>query len=121
MKRNFIIILLITLFSSASVHADFIGPDRSPRYNSVKQILKKPVDSVCITLQGNITEKLRDEYYTFNDGTGSIVVSIKNSKLRDITVTPNDVVEITGKINTGGFFSESLRATILVKSISLKK
>ncbi len=94
--------LLITLFFLLSplniTSADFVGPDKTPHYNSVKDVLDTPVDDVKIVLRGKITEKIAHERYKFSDDTGTIIVQIKDRLMKTITVKHTSTIEIYGEI-----------------------
>jgi len=62
---------------------------------------KKLNDDAYVVLQGNITDKIGDEKYTFQDKTGSITIEIDDDDWDGVDVTPADMVEIQGEIDKG--------------------
>jgi uncharacterized protein (TIGR00156 family) len=55
-------------------------------------------DDAPFDLTGNIIERLRDDYYTFQDETGTITAEIESFRFRGTTVTPETKVRITGEV-----------------------
>lgn len=86
-------------FSGPSSQGGFKGPDASnDNYVSVEQA-KKMRDDARVRLKGRIIERLDHDNYTFQDDSGKIVVDIDNHKWDGQTVTPENIVEITGEID----------------------
>ncbi len=56
-------------------------------------------DDAWVKLRGNITERLSDDRYTFRDETGTVNVEIDHKRWNGVTVTPQDKVEIQGKVD----------------------
>ena len=56
-------------------------------------------DDAWVKLRGNITERLSDDRYTFRDESGTVVVEIDHKRWNGVTVTPQDKVEIQGKVD----------------------
>jgi uncharacterized protein (TIGR00156 family) len=56
-------------------------------------------DDAPFDLTGNIVERLGDEYYTFQDETGTITAEIESIRFRGTTVTPETKVRITGEVD----------------------
>lgn len=84
-------------FSSDAL-AEFVGPDQSKRYNTIKDVLDHPVDDVKVSLKGKIITKISWNRYIFKDDTGEITVKIKPHKLAHVEITPETAVEIFGEI-----------------------
>ncbi len=76
---------------------------------------KRAWDDTWVVLRGHITRQIAHEKYIFADSTGEIVVDIDDKYIRYITVTPNDLVEISGEVDNE-FFE---RTEIDVKRISI--
>jgi uncharacterized protein (TIGR00156 family) len=55
-------------------------------------------DDTPFDLTGTIVERLRDEYYTFQDETGTITAEIEDRRFRGIQITPETRVRITGEV-----------------------
>ncbi|MBS3047399.1 YgiW/YdeI family stress tolerance OB fold protein [Enterobacter mori] len=56
-------------------------------------------DDAWVKLRGNITERLSDDRYTFRDETGTVVVEIDHKRWNGVTVSPQDKVELQGKVD----------------------
>ena len=56
-------------------------------------------DDAWVKLRGNITQRLSDDRYTFRDETGTVNVEIDHKRWNGVTVTPQDKVEIQGKVD----------------------
>lgn len=56
-------------------------------------------DDAWVTLQGNIIQRLSKDNYMFQDSTGQIKVDIDYDKWNGQTVSPTDLVEITGEVD----------------------
>ena len=56
-------------------------------------------DDSWVKLRGNITQRLSDDRYTFRDESGTVDVEIDHKRWNGVTVTPQDKVEIQGKVD----------------------
>lgn len=83
---------------SLPTNAAFRGPDMTPQYNTVQDVLTNPVDDTKVVLEGYITGKTSHERYIFKDGTGQITVEIDDKKIRHLDITPETKVRIHGEI-----------------------
>ena len=54
-------------------------------------------DDSWVILRGNIMSQIADEEYIFADSTGEITVEIDDKLFKGITVSPEDLVEISGE------------------------
>ena len=63
------------------------------------QKVKEMKDDSWVKLRGNITERLSDDRYTFRDESGTVVVEIDHKRWNGVTVTPQDKVELQGKVD----------------------
>ena len=61
--------------------------------------VKEMQDDSWVKLRGNITERLSDDRYTFRDESGTVVVEIDHKRWNGVTVTPQDKVELQGKVD----------------------
>lgn len=82
--------------SSAVQQGGFKGPGID--IMTVKDVLDMRDDS-RVRLKGQIIKNLGSEQYLFQDSTGQIEVDIDDKKWMGQTVTPNDTVEIYGKLD----------------------
>jgi len=54
-----------------------------------------------IVLQGNIIKKIRPDDYIFRDSTGKIKIEIDALGWKNMTVTPDTLIRIYGKLGNG--------------------
>lgn len=64
---------------------------------SVADVLKQADDSY-VTMQGFITKRLNDATYSFSDGTGNIILEIKDKIWRGQVVSPKDKIAVFGVV-----------------------
>ena len=57
-------------------------------------------DNVWARLRGSIEKKLSPDLYLFRDDSGAIVVEISDDEWDGQTITPSDIVEISGQIDS---------------------
>jgi uncharacterized protein (TIGR00156 family) len=60
---------------------------------------KSMSDDTWVTLRGTIVERISNDQYLFKDATGNVNVEIDHKRWNGVTVTPNDTVEIQGKVD----------------------
>jgi len=60
---------------------------------------QRMADDIRVTLKGYIVQQLDHKDYLFKDETGTIQVEIKNHIWNGVTITPEDLVEISGEID----------------------
>ena len=63
------------------------------------QKVKDMKDDNWVKLRGTITERLSDDRYTFRDESGTVTVEIDNKHWNGQTITPQDKVELQGKVD----------------------
>ena len=89
-------------FASSSLakkyHGGFVGPS-SVHVVTVEQA-KNMSDDTPVILRGHIESKVGKEDYMFRDTTGTIKVDIDDDDWNGLTVTPDDLVEIHGEVDT---------------------
>ena len=74
----------------------FVGPNGSSTTVASAKSLR---DDTWVTLRGNIIERISDDLYVFKDASGTINVDIDHKRWQGVTVTPQDTVEIQGKVD----------------------
>lgn len=74
----------------------FSGPSVSAV--TVKEASKMS-DDTPVVLKGKIEKHLGGDRYLFKDLTGTITVDIDDDEWRGLTVTPDDVIEISGEVD----------------------
>lgn len=60
---------------------------------------KKRSDNEYVALRGHIVQSLGDEEYQFQDSTGIITIEIEHKRWQGQVITPDDLIEIHGKID----------------------
>lgn len=105
MKKITTLLFITTLLVSGSALAKtenvlsqggFSGPSSQSVTVSEAQ---RMADDVQVTLKGYIIQKLDHKDYLFKDDTGTIQVEIKDHIWNGITITPEDLVEISGEVD----------------------
>lgn len=61
--------------------------------------IDKMNDGAWVKLRGNIVERLSGDHYLFRDASGTIEVEIDHKYWNGVTASPQDKVEIQGKID----------------------
>lgn len=82
---------------NAGASGGFTGP--GPGVITVEEA-KSRRDDAKVVLMGNITHSLGGEHYTFRDATGSVTVEIDHDKWKGQTISPSDLVEIQGEVDS---------------------
>ena len=96
-KIDAALLSLLLVLPASAAQAQFTGPSASPQPVTVAQAADARSGS-NVTLEGNVVGHLRDEYYTFRDGTGEIRVEIDRRTWNGREVGPDDRVRISGEI-----------------------
>ncbi len=104
MINKLLIAVLLTALS-ATATAEFVGPGSTKTLITVSQIDNKRNGS-RVTLVGLIINQVDDEFYTFQDDTGSMVVQIDHDELRGMKVTPETEVRIKGEVDDDDYDSK---------------
>jgi uncharacterized protein (TIGR00156 family) len=99
MKKPMLALLAFGLFTTAAM-AQFTGPNANAAPVTVAAAGEARLGS-NITLEGNIIERQRDDYYTFRDATGDIRVEIERDVWKGRQVGPEQKVRITGEVERG--------------------
>lgn len=114
--KKFAAITAIMMMTTAPVFAaegGFKGPSATPAQTQTQQggfvdnnanlttaaKVKDQKDDSWVKLRGNITERLSDDRYLFRDTTGTVNVEIDHKRWNGQTITPQDQVEIQGKVD----------------------
>ncbi|CNG72315.1 TPA: YgiW/YdeI family stress tolerance OB fold protein [Yersinia enterocolitica] len=85
-----------TTQTQPATQGGFTGPSTS---NTTVDKVKEMRDDTRVTLQGNIVERLGHDTYIFRDSTGTITVDIDSKRWQGQTITPQDKVQIEGKVD----------------------
>lgn len=121
MKRLFALILTATLAFPCVASAGFQGPQASQggfqgpttgvEADTVAKA-EKSWDDAYVVLTGNIIQRVAgsDDKYVFKDATGEIVVEIDFEIFAGRTVTPQNTVRLSGKVDKN--FMESAKIDV---------
>ena len=114
--KKFAAIAAIMMMTTAPVFAaqgGFTGPSATQTQTQTQQggfvdndanlttaaKVKDQKDDSWVKLRGNITERLSDDRYLFRDTTGTVNVEIDHKRWNGQTISPQDKVEIQGKVD----------------------
>lgn len=79
---------------------------------------KEMADDTRVQLKGKITKHIRSDHYEFQDASGTVEVEIDHKVWAGQTVSPQDMVEISGKVDKDAW---STKTEIDVKRLQLVK
>lgn len=80
---------------------------------SVASVLKLS-DDTYVTMQGFVTKRLGDEEYYFSDGTGNIILEVKDKVWHGQVVSPKDKIAVFGVVE-----EDDGQTIVEVKSLKL--
>ena len=102
MKKILASLALVLLLAAPAIAqtGGFSGPGAEGRKAQVSE-LKNLDDDTMVTLTGNILSKTGDEKYNFSDGTGTVTLEIDDDIFNNMTIDPNQRVEIYGEVDKG--------------------
>lgn len=98
--RRLFVLSAASLGLASSALAQFTGPSVQGQAATVAEALNLRVGRY-VTLEGNVVAHQREDYYSFQDATGTIRVEIPPERFGGQEVGPNDRVRIMGEIDTG--------------------
>lgn len=104
MLYKFSIAMLVTALC-ATASAEFIGPGANSTLVKVNQV-KGMRDDSRVTLVGTLVNEVAEEFYTFQDDSGNMVVQIDHDELRGLTVTPETRIRIRGEVDDDKYDSQ---------------
>lgn len=116
MMKKFAAIAAIMMMTTAPVFAaqgGFNGPSATQTQSQPAQggfvdndanlttaaKVKDLKDDAWVKLRGNITERQSDDRYLFRDESGTVNIEIDHKRWNGQTITPQDKVEIQGKVD----------------------
>lgn len=79
------------------------GGFNNPLTISTVEQAKQMNKDAWVTLQGKIVKQIGEEDYLFRDNTGDINIEIDHKYWQGRTVTPDDIIQITGEVDTHRF------------------
>jgi uncharacterized protein (TIGR00156 family) len=89
--------IVAALILAAPAVAQFSGPGQGS-VTTVAEALEAR-DDTPFDITGNIVEQIRDDYFIFEDATGTMVAEIERRQFRNQPVTPETTVRITGEVD----------------------
>jgi uncharacterized protein (TIGR00156 family) len=98
-RRKFLLMSLSAVVATPAI-AQFTGPSAQGAPSTVADARNARIGTY-VTLEGNIVERLREDYYTFSDGTDEIMVEVSPRTFAGQAVTPETRVRIVGEVDTG--------------------
>ena len=101
MSLKLIVTLVIFLIPVASI-AQFTGPVADRAQLTVEQALEARVGTYAV-ITGQIINQIREDYYTFRDGTGDIRIEIAPNVWNNQEVTPQTTVRLHVEVDTNLF------------------
>ena len=123
MKRLFALVLAATL-AAPTIAAGFQGPNsaqgggfQGPTTGIEADTVAKAQNDARVVLTGNITQRVAgsDDKYIFKDTTGEMIVEIDFELFAGRTVTPQNKVRLSGKVDKD--FMESPKVDVKVLEI----
>lgn len=99
MFRIILISIMLLLFATG-VSAEFIGPGSMWSQITVSDIPSKK-DNARVSLVGHLINQVDEEYYTFQDETGKMVIEVHPNELVELTITPETRIKIIGEVDDG--------------------
>ncbi|AKZ63741.1 hypothetical protein F506_14660 [Herbaspirillum hiltneri N3] len=91
-------LVTIAATSAIPVFAQYTGPSHKPAIQTVASAAKS-ADDTPVVLVGTIIAKLRDEHYTFQDGSGKIEIEIDDKHFPSTPINETTKVRIHGKVD----------------------
>jgi len=98
MLKGLMSVLFASLFSM-SAFAAFVGPGATSIQTITAKEALELADDSKVALQGTLVKQTAEEHYLFKDQSGEVMVEIEDEDFRQVTVTPQDNVRITGEID----------------------
>lgn len=94
-----VLTILVTSVLSFNVFAAFVGPGSTAvKTMTIKEAVELADDSQVV-LEGALIKQTEDEHYLFRDKSGEVMVEIDKEDFRETTITPNDMIKISGEVD----------------------
>ena len=97
-----LIVTLVVIFVPVTSLAQFTGPVAERTELTVEQALEARVGTYAV-VTGQIINQIREDYYTFRDGTGDIRIEIAPNVWNNQEVTPQTTVRLHVEVDTNLF------------------
>jgi len=94
-------IALTAFNASAGSNMDHQNTEQQKPLSKVSDVQNMP-DDTMVYVQGYITQNLGDEKYTFQDDSGTLVVEIDDSLMKNNMVSPTTMVWIAAEVDKNG-------------------
>ena len=98
MKRTTLAVLLASLLSTTAFASGYTGPGTAPKVSTVAEA-QAATDDTDVVLEGVIIERLGNERYKFQDGTGIIVVEIDEEDWPTQEISETTQVRLIGEVD----------------------
>lgn len=105
---------MFILCGSFAIAGGFEGPGARATITRAVDVSGAPDETPCI-LEGRLLEKIRNrkDRYLFQDASGQVIVEIKRRVFGDLTVTPADLVRISGEVEQDGRYPNQVEVEYL--------
>lgn len=102
------------ILPTQSIAGGFEGPGAQKPVTLVQDVAAAPDDMPSI-LVGRIIEKVRSRKnrYIFEDESGRVIVEIKKPVFGNLTITPEDLIQIEGEVDTDDKYPNEVEVDIL--------
>lgn len=98
MKKIILFTSILTLSAISFANGGFQSQPKNMTINNVNSALNAK-DNTPVTLVGSIIEQIDDNEYLFKDNSGTIQIEVDKKAWNGQTITPQDTIEIRGKID----------------------
>lgn len=98
MKKFILFTSILTLSTISFANGGFQSQPQNMAINNVNSALKAK-DDTPVTLVGSIIKQIDDDEYLFKDNSGTIQIEVDKKAWNGQTITPQDTIEIRGKID----------------------
>jgi uncharacterized protein (TIGR00156 family) len=93
-------VLGLSSLIAVAAHAQFTGPGAPAPATTVAKLREARLGGY-FTVNGKIVAHLRENYYTFRDGSGEIRVEIEPALWQNRKLGPDDKVRLVGELGQG--------------------
>ena len=94
----------VTLASFSALAGSNMGKQNTDQQKPLSKVseVQNMADDTMVYVQGFITQNLGDEKYTFQDDSGTLVVEIDDSLMKNNMVSPTTMVWIAAEVDKNG-------------------
>ena len=113
LRHGFMFAALTLSLGATAAQAQYTGPSKLPVLKSVAEVVKGGKDDQPVIVQGVLKQKIDDDTYLFNDGTGDIRVDIDSEKFPKTEVGATTKVEIRGEVSKDALQKAEIDADVV--------